>query len=69
MAPLFWLLHRFRLLRISPEDEISGMDVTRHGGTAYIHDDNSDHGMHMHSMNGLKRPGEGPAGNAAGTNV
>lgn len=69
MAPLFGLLKRLNLLRISPEDEMAGMDVTRHGGSAYIHHDNSDHGMHMHSMNGHKRPDEGPGGNSAGTDV
>eukprot|EP00850_Spirogloea_muscicola_P019964 SM000203S06140 [mRNA] locus=s203:114357:117608:+ [translate_table: standard] len=35
MGPLFFLLHRFNLLRISPDDEIAGMDTTRHGGSAY----------------------------------
>lgn len=41
MIPLFILLSRFKLLRISPEDEIAGMDVTRHGGTAYLYQDGS----------------------------
>jgi Amt family ammonium transporter len=58
MGPLFYALHKFRLLRISPEDEIAGMDVTRHGGTAYIHADGSEHMMHLSSINGLKRPHE-----------
>ncbi|BBN14030.1 ammonium transporter, Amt family [Marchantia polymorpha subsp. ruderalis] len=35
MGPLFWLLKKFSLLRISPDDEMSGMDLTRHGGSAY----------------------------------
>ncbi|CAM6042014.1 unnamed protein product [Sphagnum compactum] len=41
MIPLFILLSRFKLLRITPEDEIAGMDVTRHGGTAYLYQDGS----------------------------
>jgi Amt family ammonium transporter len=73
MAPLFWLLKRFRLLRISPEDEMAGMDVTRHGGSAYIHHDGSHHGgsglQHMHSMNGPKRFDEGRDGNGTGNVV
>eukprot|EP01018_Ginkgo_biloba_P019793 Gb_26445 [translate_table: standard] len=40
MAPLFYILHKLHLLRISAEDEMSGMDLTRHGGFAYAyHDD------------------------------
>ncbi|BFI42051.1 ammonium transporter, Amt family [Marchantia polymorpha subsp. ruderalis] len=35
MGPLFWVLHKFHLLRISPDDEMAGMDLTRHGGQAY----------------------------------
>ncbi|KAL2465058.1 Ammonium transporter 1 member 2 [Abeliophyllum distichum] len=43
MAPLFYGLHKLRLLRISSEDEMAGMDLTRHGGFAYIyHDENDD---------------------------
>lgn len=58
MGSLFFALHKFNLLRISPEDEIAGMDVTSHGGMAYIPQDGSEHMMHMTSMNGVKRPGE-----------
>ncbi|XP_024367994.1 ammonium transporter 1 member 2 [Physcomitrium patens] len=47
MGPLFLALHRFRLLRISSEDEIAGMDLTRHGGTAYIHNDGSEQLVHF----------------------
>lgn len=40
MAPLFLMLKRVGLLRISAQDETSGMDMTRHGGFAYVyHDD------------------------------
>ncbi|KAA8550688.1 hypothetical protein F0562_002372 [Nyssa sinensis] len=38
MGTLFSVLHRLKLLRISAEDEMSGMDLTSHGGCAY-HDD------------------------------
>ncbi|KAL2607738.1 hypothetical protein R1flu_026311 [Riccia fluitans] len=39
MGPLFLLLKRFNLLRISSDDEVAGMDLTRHGGAAYYHED------------------------------
>nr|WFG70348.1 AMT1.1 [Azolla pinnata] len=39
MAPLFFILHKLNLLRISPKDEFVGMDPTRHGGHAYYHHD------------------------------
>ncbi|GAV62218.1 Ammonium_transp domain-containing protein [Cephalotus follicularis] len=43
MGPLFFLLHKLNLLRISAEDEMAGMDLTRHGGFAYTyHDDHDD---------------------------
>nr|XP_010920277.1 ammonium transporter 1 member 2 [Elaeis guineensis] len=39
MGPLFYALHRMGLLRISAEDEMAGMDLTRHGGFAYVYQD------------------------------
>ncbi|KAL7081311.1 hypothetical protein ACP275_14G031800 [Erythranthe tilingii] len=39
MGPLFYILHKLNLLRISPDDEMSGMDLTRHGGFAYAYED------------------------------
>ncbi|KAL0317524.1 UNVERIFIED_CONTAM: Ammonium transporter 1 member 2 [Sesamum angustifolium] len=42
MAPLFLILHKLRLLRISSEDEMAGMDLTRHGGIAYIYHDEGE---------------------------
>ncbi|OAY83914.1 Ammonium transporter 1 member 1 [Ananas comosus] len=39
MGPLFLLLHKLGLLRISAEDEMAGMDLTRHGGFAYVYHD------------------------------
>ncbi|CAD5174981.1 unnamed protein product [Musa acuminata subsp. malaccensis] len=37
MGPLFFILHKLGLLRISREDELKGMDLTRHGGFAYVY--------------------------------
>ncbi|XP_022771359.1 ammonium transporter 1 member 4-like isoform X2 [Durio zibethinus] len=46
MGTLFWLLQKLRLLRISSDEEIAGMDVTSHGGLAYVyHDENSDQSL------------------------
>ncbi|KAL2555389.1 Ammonium transporter 1 member 2 [Forsythia ovata] len=42
MAPLFYALHKLNLLRISSEDEMAGMDFTRHGGFAYIYHDEDE---------------------------
>ncbi|XP_058109109.1 ammonium transporter 1 member 3-like [Magnolia sinica] len=36
MGPLFYLLHKLRLLRIPPEDEVAGLDISSHGGYAYV---------------------------------
>lgn len=57
MGILFYVLHRVGLLRISAEDEMAGMDLTRHGGFAYVyHEEDSHHG---NSNNGQVTP---PAG-------
>ncbi|XP_021806938.1 ammonium transporter 1 member 1-like [Prunus avium] len=42
MGPLFFVLHKLKLLRISAEDEMAGMDLTRHGGFAYAYNDDED---------------------------
>ncbi|KAK3187729.1 hypothetical protein Dsin_027290 [Dipteronia sinensis] len=42
MGTLFYILHKLKLLRISGEDEMSGMDMTRHGGFAYIYHEDDD---------------------------
>ncbi|GFP81955.1 ammonium transporter 1 member 1 [Phtheirospermum japonicum] len=39
MGPLFFILHKLKLLRISEDDEMAGMDQTRHGGFAYVYED------------------------------
>jgi Amt family ammonium transporter len=54
MGSLFFALHKMRLLRITPEDEMAGMDATRHGGSAYIHADGSEHDMRLSTINGDK---------------
>ncbi|XP_021893768.1 ammonium transporter 1 member 4-like [Carica papaya] len=42
MGSLFYMLHKLRLLRISPEEEMAGMDLTSHGGLAYTYNDEYD---------------------------
>ncbi|XP_010527181.1 PREDICTED: ammonium transporter 1 member 1-like [Tarenaya hassleriana] len=39
MGTLFYVLRKLGLLRISAEDEMQGMDMTRHGGFAYMYSD------------------------------
>ncbi|CAB4267822.1 unnamed protein product [Prunus armeniaca] len=39
MGTLFFLLHKLKLLRISSEEEMAGMDVTSHGGLAYVYNE------------------------------
>ncbi|KAM7258233.1 hypothetical protein ACFE04_013974 [Oxalis oulophora] len=36
MGPLFYSLHWLDLLRISSDDEIAGLDISSHGGYAYV---------------------------------
>lgn len=60
MGPLFFLMHKFKLLRITPEDELQGMDLTRHGGSAYVHADGSEDMMSMNTINGGKRNNPDP---------
>lgn len=43
MGLVFWLLHKFQLLRITPEEEMAGMDLTSHGGLAYVYNDEDKH--------------------------
>ncbi|KAL6997700.1 Ammonium transporter 1 member 1 [Sarracenia purpurea var. burkii] len=53
MGTLFFVLHKLKLLRISPDDEMAGMDQTRHGGFAYVYDDEVDsnkHGIEMRKI-------------------
>uniref|UniRef100_J3LEV7 Ammonium transporter n=1 Tax=Oryza brachyantha TaxID=4533 RepID=J3LEV7_ORYBR len=52
MAPLFLVLNKLGLLRISAEDEMAGMDQTRHGGFAYAYHDEDD-GKAGHGVGGF----------------
>ncbi|XP_057515868.1 ammonium transporter 1 member 2-like [Amaranthus tricolor] len=42
MAPLFLILKAVGLLRISSKDEMAGLDLTKHGGFAYVYHDEDD---------------------------
>ncbi|KAL0718841.1 hypothetical protein Bca4012_068164 [Brassica carinata] len=42
MGTLFFILKKLDLLRISEKDEMAGMDMTRHGGFAYMYYDNDE---------------------------
>jgi Amt family ammonium transporter len=63
MAPLFLILHKLNLLRISPRDEFVGMDPTRHGGHAYYHHDEDPGHTPYKTMTQLKdvKPSQGVA--------
>ncbi|WVY96303.1 hypothetical protein V8G54_028454 [Vigna mungo] len=52
MGPLFWGLKKLKLLRISSEDELAGMDLTRHGGFAYAYEDDETqkHGIQLRKI-------------------
>ncbi|XP_059625403.1 ammonium transporter 1 member 2-like [Cornus florida] len=43
MGPLFFVLNKLKLLRISRDAEMAGMDQTIHGGFAYIYHDGEEH--------------------------
>ncbi|GAB2233182.1 hypothetical protein Droror1_Dr00002400 [Drosera rotundifolia] len=46
MGPLFFVLHKLNLLRISVDDEMAGMDRTSHDGFAYSLNDEEGSNMH-----------------------
>nr|AFU34590.1 ammonium transporter 1;3 [Alternanthera philoxeroides] len=35
MGPLFYILHKLKVLRISIDEEVAGLDISSHGGYAY----------------------------------
>ena len=39
MLPFFFALRLMGMLRVSPEEEMQGVDVSKHGGSAYLLDD------------------------------
>ncbi|KAJ8763934.1 hypothetical protein K2173_003716 [Erythroxylum novogranatense] len=65
MGPLFFILHKLKLLRISPEDEMAGMDLTRHGGFAYVYHDDEDESQ----RNGIQLRKIGPAVGVPSTTI
>ncbi|GMI66405.1 ammonium transporter 1;1, ARABIDOPSIS THALIANA AMMONIUM TRANSPORT 1 [Hibiscus trionum] len=57
MGPLFFLLQKLGLLRISPDEEMAGIDVTSHGGLAYeFHDDNDKTMKSSFTMTNMDTP-------------
>ncbi|KAE8712397.1 Ammonium transporter 1 member 1 [Hibiscus syriacus] len=59
MGTLFYLLHKFGLLRISADDEMAGMDLTRHGGLAYVYhdeDESQNQGIQMRKIDSYPTP-------------
>ncbi|CAM0903853.1 unnamed protein product [Alopecurus aequalis] len=42
MGPLFFALKKLGLLRVTAEQEMAGMDMTRHGGFAYVYHDEDE---------------------------
>ncbi|PKA54145.1 Ammonium transporter 1 member 2 [Apostasia shenzhenica] len=67
MGPLFYAMHKMGLLRISVEDEMAGLDITRHGGFAYVYEDEDSHSgtgggggvafpMQTYTKNGERQP-------------
>ncbi|KAK7250982.1 hypothetical protein RIF29_33809 [Crotalaria pallida] len=39
MGSLFFVLHKLNLLRISADEEMAGLDLTSHGGLAYVYNE------------------------------
>jgi Amt family ammonium transporter len=56
MAPLFFALNKLGLLRITAEQEMAGMDMTRHGGFAYVYHDEDENDKTV----GAFQPGRSP---------
>jgi len=57
MVPLFLALHKLKLLRISSEDEMAGMDMTRHGGMAYLYHDEDGSNLPQFKMTRIEPSG------------
>ncbi|XP_047328240.1 ammonium transporter 1 member 2-like [Impatiens glandulifera] len=55
MGPLFYGLHKLKLLRISSKAEMAGMDPTIHGGLAYLYHDADDSNSHTPQAFALRR--------------
>ena len=64
MGPLFYLLNKTKLLRVSRYDEVAGMDRTRHGGFAYAyHDEDEQSIKHAYMMGKIEPNIETPPAN------
>ncbi|KAI7735939.1 hypothetical protein M8C21_011185 [Ambrosia artemisiifolia] len=63
MGPLFYILKKLKLLRVSKEDEMAGMDMTRHGGFAYVYhdEDASSHPPGSFAIRRIEPDGTSPA--------
>lgn len=71
MAPLFYALKKLKLLRVSKDDEMQGMDLTRHGGFAYIYhdEDGSSHPPPGFMMRRIEPASATPSPNNNTTNI
>ena len=56
MGPLFFLLNKMKLLRVSRDDEVAGMDMTSLGGYAYAYHDEDDQFIKHAYMTGKIEP-------------
>ena len=56
MGPLFFLLNKMKLLAVSRDDELAGMDMTRLGGFAYAYHDEDDQSIKHAYMMGKIEP-------------
>ncbi|XP_050237871.1 ammonium transporter 1 member 3 [Mercurialis annua] len=48
MGPLFYMLHKLSILRITIDEEVAGLDISSHGGYAYIAHPEENH-SHFYS--------------------
>jgi hypothetical protein len=61
MIPFFYLMRMLGLLRVSEDEELQGLDVSHHGGSAYR--GNSNHGGVKGKLRGDNGDGDLPVGN------
>ena len=52
----FFLLNKMKLFRVSRDDEVAGMDMTRLGGFAYAYHDEDDQSIKHAYMTGKIEP-------------
>ncbi|PON63007.1 Ammonium transporter [Parasponia andersonii] len=43
MGPLFYILNKLRILRMDRDEEIAGIDISSHGGYAYVQSEENGH--------------------------